>query len=1207
MRSKVTNSSARAAIGALAVALAMVGMAAIAGPSFASSTSAPRLEVVTRALAFGPQDLGTPSPVQVVAIRNAGSAAIDSFGVYESGADFAVTTTCGAYLSPSASCSASVRFTPTGRGVRTGSISLIGGSPQQHATIELQGGAVTARFPLTTSGTAFDFGEVETGAHADQAVTLTNASDAPVSFTALETGLTGDFSATSDCDGEPEVLQPGASCAVTHRFAPTADAFDPAHAIGHLALAIVGGETRTVDLDLRGTSTSPLRFTAEGLEFGTATIGHDVVRTATLANTSAGPLSFTMAASALVPPFSETDTCAGTPKVLASGATCSFRFTYVPDTDNIENGHQHYTFSLTGSSTVLTEDLYLAGEGIWPLASSGAAPEFGDVALGSAAQQAFTIRNNVDVPVDVTAVATAPDGPFSLAASTCPSGTGTLPVGDSCSYTYEFRPTALGDASSTATVTLSLPGEQASRTSTIGLHGTGVATTAAGFPIRASDTAIDFGLASIGTPTTARAVTLRNVSSASVTFTTSQPTFASLIVGGTCKAGTNTLAPGATCTFTYQHLSPGLNNGENVALTVATGGRQRVFTLSLFSYGVWPIVPAQDGLDFGQVAIGSARTRAFTLVNVTASPVNYQIPTPIYVAQGLTVSGNSCGTGRHTLVAGASCAITYRYAPRVDRDGSYTEGTLVLDDGTAMPWGAGPTAIGRSPLTVSPRRFDFGDQDVGTTQHRTATVTNRTTSAVSIADTTTAPGGAFGVSEACGGTTLGPGASCAVDLTFHPLQRGDQSSTAGIDLLVDGLTLSQHVDLDLAGTGAGPAPALWATPTHLDFGAVGKGGIATHDVILTNAGDLAATDVAFDPSALQGLSLSGTCPTVAPGASCTLHATFEPDGSGGSSHAVRTITSGPASIAITLDGGDPIPPTAADDAGLTPYQTALHHPADGGLLANDAGDGLVASLLLPPSHGQATVGRDGSYDYLPQAGFSGPDSFVYRATDSFGGTAIATVHLTVGTGNAAFIRAAYHDFLDHAPTPTELSATTTSLDAGSRSRTSVLQGLASSDEWVGVIVDHLYEDTLGRAGDPGGRAFWIRQITSGKRSVASASAQFYASNEYYRGFGHGTDGGWIDDLYVKLLGRPADAAGRAYWITKTGARGRPFVAAQFFQSAESRRARVTRLYQDLLHRAPDRAGRDHWAAKLQTVGDIALAVNLAASQEYLTKAQTRFP
>jgi hypothetical protein len=166
----------------------------------------------------------------------------------------------------------------------------------------------------------------------------------------------------------------------------------------------------------------------------------------------------------------------------------------------------------------------------------------------------------------------------------------------------------------------------------------------------------------------------------------------------------------------------------------------------------------------------------------------------------------------------------------------------------------------------------------------------------------------------------------------------------------------------------------------------------------------------------------------------------------------------------------------------------------------------------------------------------------------------------------------------------------------------VALGLAKTNEWIGKIIEDLYQDTLGRAADGPGKAYWTGRIQAGM-SVADVAGQFYGSNEYFSNIGGGTVPTWIDDLYVKLLGRPADAGGRGYWTAQTNARGRVSVATEFFQTLESRRARVTGLYQSLLGRGPDPVGRDYWAGQVLTQGDIALAASLAGSDEYLAKTR----
>ena len=56
-----------------------------------------------------------------------------------------------------------------------------------------------------------------------------------------------------------------------------------------------------------------------------------------------------------------------------------------------------------------------------------------------------------------------------------------------------------------------------------------------------------------------------------------------------------------------------------------------------------------------------------------------------------------------------------------------------------------------------------------------------------------------------------------------------------------------------------------------------------------------------------------------------------------------------------------------------------------GVLANDTdpnGDALTAVLVTNPAHGTLTLNADGSFTYTPTGGYTGPDSFIYRARDA---------------------------------------------------------------------------------------------------------------------------------------------------------------------------------------------------------------------------------
>ncbi len=93
----------------------------------------------------------------------------------------------------------------------------------------------------------------------------------------------------------------------------------------------------------------------------------------------------------------------------------------------------------------------------------------------------------------------------------------------------------------------------------------------------------------------------------------------------------------------------------------------------------------------------------------------------------------------------------------------------------------------------------------------------------------------------------------------------------------------------------------------------------------------------------------------------------------------------------------PPPPGAADDAFSGPVNRSIRRTAAEGLLANDQlPAGATAAIVTRPQHGVITLGLDGSFFYLPNAGYTGRDSFTYKAVSASGESNVATVWLKVG-------------------------------------------------------------------------------------------------------------------------------------------------------------------------------------------------------------------
>ena len=92
-------------------------------------------------------------------------------------------------------------------------------------------------------------------------------------------------------------------------------------------------------------------------------------------------------------------------------------------------------------------------------------------------------------------------------------------------------------------------------------------------------------------------------------------------------------------------------------------------------------------------------------------------------------------------------------------------------------------------------------------------------------------------------------------------------------------------------------------------------------------------------------------------------------------------------------------PVAVADSYNTTTNLTLNVDAAHGVLANDTDvehDGLTAVLVGNVAHGALTLNADGSFVYTPTAGYSGSDSFTYKANDGQADGNTVTVNLAVG-------------------------------------------------------------------------------------------------------------------------------------------------------------------------------------------------------------------
>ncbi len=117
----------------------------------------------------------------------------------------------------------------------------------------------------------------------------------------------------------------------------------------------------------------------------------------------------------------------------------------------------------------------------------------------------------------------------------------------------------------------------------------------------------------------------------------------------------------------------------------------------------------------------------------------------------------------------------------------------------------------------------------------------------------------------------------------------------------------------------------------------------------------------------------------------------------GDGQASSEVTSVTILVEAVNDG-----PAAAADAYSIAEDGTLSVDAEEGVLANDTdseGDTLTVSLVDQPSHGTVTLAEDGSFQYTPEPGFHGEDSFTYMASDGHRQSSVTMVAIAIDAMN----------------------------------------------------------------------------------------------------------------------------------------------------------------------------------------------------------------
>jgi Beta-propeller repeat/Abnormal spindle-like microcephaly-assoc'd, ASPM-SPD-2-Hydin/Protein of unknown function (DUF1573) len=282
----------------------------------------PNVGLSPSSLNFGNQNVGTTSAPQIVTLTNTGNENLNVTGVSITGTnshDFAETNNCSR-VTPNATCSISVTFTPSISGNETANVSITDNATDSPQLVSLAGVGTGGGTTVVLSPTSLTFAtQLVNSISAGQMVSLTNTGTATLTITSI--AASGDFDQINTCGSS---VAAGATCSITVKFKPTTLNTRTG------SITVTDNATSSPQtVSLTGTGTY-IQLSPTLLSFGTVAVGSSSAPQAiTLKNTDSVAVgiqgvSFTGVAKG---DYSQTNTCGSS---VAAGASCSINVTFKP-------------------------------------------------------------------------------------------------------------------------------------------------------------------------------------------------------------------------------------------------------------------------------------------------------------------------------------------------------------------------------------------------------------------------------------------------------------------------------------------------------------------------------------------------------------------------------------------------------------------------------------------------------------------------------------------------------------------------------------------------------------------------------------------------------------------------------------------------------------------------------------------------------------
>jgi len=482
----------------------------------------------------------------------------------------------------------------------------------------------------------------------------------------------------------------------------------------------------------------------------------------------------------------------------------------------------------------------------------------------------------------------------------------------------------------------------------------------------------------IGLVTNPQTVTFTNNSDSAVSFTTealngANPADFSVATDSCVNLS---VQPNASCSVAVS-FTPSDAGIRAANLQLNNSAQYAPFTISLLGFGS-PVTFNPAVLAFGLQNPGTTsapQSLAITNHGQTALSIS-SLALGGNDPQAFVIQHDGC-TGS-ALIAGAMCSVSIVFSPSLI--GQYSATLAVNDSSSDSPQNVLLTGIGIGPeVTFSNYNLVFTPQSVGTTSpSQSSVLTNSGTAALNIVGIASTLSD-FTQTNNCA-STIAPGGSCTITITFSPTNAGVRSGAVQVSDNAPG----SPQEIEMAGTGTGGASALTLSPSLVTF--------PNQPVGTTSPPQTIEASVTVNSTVnITGISVTGdftqtnTCGnSLSTGSSCSIAVTFAPSAAGqrnGSLAVAFNGTDSPQTVVLEGQGND-------FSLGVSPASSsvAAGSPANYTVTLNPQGGTFDAPVTL----GCSALPAEASCSFNPGAVTPGANSIQSALAISTATSAVAT-------------------------------------------------------------------------------------------------------------------------------------------------------------------------------------------------------------------------